>query len=273
MGLLNWLSQSKIVEIALTALVYCIYAAVLALSIVPSVWLVIEVVPEAVEQAAAIQHAGASSLTTGVFIAVIKVAVTLAGALYLYVFFGSIFQALLIRLLSLGVKPGRYPAVSLTTVRWLIYSGIYSITTRTILPLIPVTFVMNMYFRIIGCRIGRNVKLNTFQLNDAYLLTIGDNVIIGGQTDISCHLFESNHLILKPIVIGDDTLIGAHSYISPGVTIGRRCIVGLYSYIRSDKVIPDGSVITSLAGIDTSTARDLERGGRARRERPRGDVR
>lgn len=144
--------------------------------------------------------------------------------------------------------------------RRLIYSGIYTISIRTILPLIPVTFATNMYFRIVGCRMGRNVKINTFNLNDAYLLTLGDAVVIGGGTDISCHLFENNQLILKPIHIGKGSLIGARSYISPGVRIGARCVIGLQSYIRSDHVIPDESVVTSLAAIDLRTAREIERG-------------
>ena len=188
------------------------------------------------------------------------VALLLAGSVYLYFFWGAVFQASLIRLLSLGIGPGRYPAVSVTTLRWLIYSGIYTLSIRTILPIVPVSFVINVYFRIVGCRLGRNVKLNSWILNDAYLLTLGDNVIVGGQTDISCHLFEHDHLVLKPISIGSGTLIGAHSYISPGVTIGKHCLIGLHSYIRAGRTIPDGSTITSLAGIDIHTARHIERG-------------
>jgi len=148
-----------------------------------------------------------------------------------------------------------------------VYNGIYTITMRTILPLVPVSFVTNLFFRLVGCRMGRNVKINTYVLNDAYLLTIGDDVIIGGQTDVSCHLFERNHLILRPIVIGSGTLIGAHSYISPGVTIGSNCVIGLHSYLRTGRVIPDGATITSLAGIDVHTARHIERGRVAPRQR------
>ena len=87
---------------------------------------------------------------------------------------------------------------------------------------------------------------------------------------MSCHLFENNQLILKPIHLGKGSLIGANSYISPGVRIGARCVIGLSSYIRSDHVIPDGSVITSLAGVDVRTAREIERGhlGPNRRARP-----
>ena len=257
MSILERIAESKLIEIVLTVIVYCIYAAVIAASLAPAVWLLLAVLPGIV---------GAATIR-----AVLGSSVALAGALYLYVFCGSIIQAAMVRLLSLGIRPGRYPAISLTTIRWLIYSGIYTISIRTILPLVPVTFVTNMYFRIIGCKMGRNVKINTPMLNDAYLLTIEDDVIIGGGTDISCHLFENNQLTLKPVLIGRGSLIGAHSYISPGVTVGRGCVVGLYSYIRSDHVIPDGSVITSLAGIDVRTAREIERRRLGRERRPRAN--
>lgn len=255
--ILALLAGSKPVEVVLTLAVYAVYAAVVAASLVPACYLLIRLLPPALAPALA---GGSAAAPAVILRAAALVAAALAGALYLYLFVGAVVQAAAIRLLSLGVRPGRYPAVSLTTLRWLVYNGIFTISMRTVLPLIPVSFLTNLYFRIVGCRMGRNVKLNAFQLNDAYLLTIGDNVIVGGQTDISCHLFEHDHLVLRPITIGSRTLIGAHSYISPGVSIGSDCLIGLYSYIRAGRTIPDGAKITSLAGIDVHTARHIERG-------------
>ena len=245
-SILAIVAGSTPVQIFLTLVVHSIYASVLALSLVPSAWLLVT--------------AARGLAEAPVVPASLYGAAALAGALYLYLFWGVLVQAGLIRLLSLGIGPGRYPAASLTTLRWLIFSGIYTISMRTILPLVPVTFLTNAYFRIIGCRVGQRVKLNTYTLNDAYLLTLGDDVIIGGQTDISCHLFEHNHLILRPITIGSGTLVGAHCYIAPGVTIGSRCVIGLYTYLRAGHSVPDGAVVTSLAGIDVHTARTIERG-------------
>jgi hypothetical protein len=246
--------ESRAVEVALTMIVYTLYAAVIGASIAPALWLRATAVPPLL----ASPGAPWSFLRAGFVV---------ASAFYLYVFWGAVLQSSLVRLLSLGIRPGRYPAVSLTTIRWLIFSGIYSLSLRTILPFVPMTFVINGYFRIVGCRMGRGVKLNTWMLNDAYLLTIGDNVIVGGDTDISCHLYENGHLTLLPITIGSGTLIGAHCYVSPGVTIGTSCVVGLCSFIRTGHTIPDGSVITSVAGIDVHTARELERGHLPRRIR------
>lgn len=257
MNVVAWIARSKPVEIVLTLVVYTVYAAVIAVSVAPSLWLTVTTLPPLL---APLAGGAIPPLSGPAAWAVLTAAMVSAGAFYLFIVWGAMVQALLIRVMSLGIRPGRYPAVSLTTVRWLIYSGIYSLSLRMILPYIAMTFVINTYFRIIGCHIGRNVKLNTWMLNDAYLLTIDDDVVVGGNTDISCHLFENDHLTLMPITIGRGTLIGAHSYISPGVTIGNHCVVGLYSYLRTGRVIPDGAVITSLAGIDVRTARELERG-------------
>src|SRR6056297_3657565 len=241
-NLVGIIAGSKPVELVLTLVVYAVYATVVGVSLIPSSFLMLTAMPALLEPVLAGPAITGTSLASVGFLPTLRaatlVALTLAAALYLYLFWGTVVQAALIRVLSFGIGPGRYAAVSFTTLRWLIFSGIYTVSMKTILPLVPVSFVTNLFFRIIGCRMGQNVKINTNVLNDAYLLTIGDNVIIGGQTDISCHLFEHNHLVLRPITIGSDTLIGAHSYISPGVTIGSRCIIGLHSYIRAGRVIP-----------------------------------
>jgi len=122
------------------------------------------------------------------------------------------------------------------------------------------SFMTNTFFRLVGCRMGRGVKLNSFQLNDAYLLTIGDGVVIGGQADVSCHLYENGYLVLLPISIGAGTVIGAHCYISPGVSIGRNCLVGLGCYIRQGRRIPDGAKLTTVAGVPLRIAQRLEKG-------------
>lgn len=266
MSVLGRMARSKTVEVAATVLVYAFYATVVAVSLAPSAWLVLRTVPGLLAPVLA-PHTGAlrpewfRPAAGSVVRAALGTAAMVAVAGYLYVIVGAFIQASLVRVLSLGIRPGQYPAVSVTTMRWLVYSGIYAISTRTVLPFVTVTFVINMYFRIVGCRMGKNVKLNTFMLNDAYLLTIEDDVVVGGDTDVSCHLFENNHLILQPVTIGRGSLIGAHSYISPGVIIGSGCVVGLNCYIRSGHVIPDGARITAVAGIDLRTAREIERRG------------
>jgi tetrahydrodipicolinate N-succinyltransferase len=118
---------------------------------------------------------------------------------------------------------------------------------------------------------GKGVRLNSWSLNDAYLIEIGDNVTIGGGTDITPHQWEDNQLILEPIRIGSGTLIGAHCYITSGVTIGRDCLIGIRSFIRRGRKIPDNTRTTSLGALSLHEMYNLERSARAEgRRSPQG---
>lgn len=167
---------------------------------------------------------------------------------------------LIMRLSSIGLKPGRYSLKTFTVIRWMFHGGIYGMASVLVLPMIKVTVFINLFYRLVGCRMGKGVRINTSSLIDSYLLSIGDNVVIGGETLITCHIIEGDHLILRSVSIGNNTLIGARSYIPPGVSIGNNCVVGICSYIRKDTVIPDNTKLTSIAAIPLREARKVERG-------------
>lgn len=91
---------------------------------------------------------------------------------------------LLVRLFSFGTKPGRHPAASLVVLCWLLAGGVATWAWRPMLPFVPMTFVSQMYYRLAGRRLGRDVSLNTLEVNGPYLAAIGDNSVIGGSSVI-----------------------------------------------------------------------------------------
>jgi acetyltransferase-like isoleucine patch superfamily enzyme len=243
--LLSLLANSEIVSAVATCFIYLFYAAVLGLSLFPSVSLL----------AYCLRHL--SPLLSIRSIAYLSLGC--GCAIMLFFAAGTIVLSLTIRLCSLGIKAGKYPMTSFTMVRWLIYSGLYNLAGRLILTNIPMSFLMNLFFRIVGAKIGRNVQINSWFLNDAYLLTIGDNVVIGGKTDVSCHTFEQGFLILKNVTIGGGTFIGQRCYISPGVTIGEKCVIGQYAFVRKNTVVPDRTTLSAIAGLPVRTVARIEK--------------
>lgn len=243
MSFIKTIADSEPIQILLTIPIYGFYAAVAGLSMLPSAMLV----AWGIRTLVSAERWLAFSMVLGL-------------SLFLFFMTAVFVMGFAIRLLSLGIKPGRYPEKSATVLRWLIFSGIFNMMTKLVLPMVPMSFMTNTFFKLVGCRMGRGVKLNSFQLNDAYLLTIGDGVVIGGQADVSCHLYENGHLVLLPISIGAGTVIGAHCYISPGVSIGSNCLVGLGCYVRQGKQLPDGARLTSVAGVSLPIAQRIERG-------------
>jgi acetyltransferase-like isoleucine patch superfamily enzyme len=242
---LTFVGNSEIIKAAFTLVIYVGNAAILGISLAPSIFLLVLSRREFLMQATPLH--------------VFEFSIACGAAVFVYFITGTIVMSIAIRILSIGMGAGKYPMFSFTVLRWLVYSGVYHLAGKTILDFLPMSFLCTIFFRITGAKIGKNVSINSWYLNDAYLLEIGDNVVIGGKTDISCHTFENNSLILQRITIGSNTLVGQQCYISPGVSIGSRCVIGQYSFIRKNTNIPDRSVIASLGGLPIREITRLER--------------
>jgi carbonic anhydrase/acetyltransferase-like protein (isoleucine patch superfamily) len=179
----------------------------------------------------------------------------------IYVFFitALIVFGVVERILITGFKPGRYATDSTVFLRWLIYSGLHLILMNTVLPFMTGTPWAKLFYKILGCKIGKNVFINSKWLNDSYLLEVEDNVVIGGDAIISCHTFEGQKLVLGKIKIGSDTLISANTYIMPGAAIGKKCNIGLFSYVRKNKVIPGNTMIMAIPGVPAKKVAEIIR--------------
>ncbi|MGA2477928.1 MAG: DapH/DapD/GlmU-related protein [Spirochaetia bacterium] len=253
MTVFDLLSRSSIVKNALTLIVYAFYACVLGVSLAPSAALLLWAVRKLLLPA----------LVAGAFPGLgplVLFSLLLGVSAFVFFFFGLLFMGAVIRLLSLGIRPGRHDAASPTVLVWMVLNGVWTLAFRLILPMVPMTPVSMMFHRLSGCRIGRNVWINTISLVDAYMISIGDNTVIGGDAILSPHVYADGKLIIQRIRIGKDCLIGAHAYISPGVTVGDGCIVGMKAYVRRGSVMPPGTRITTVAGMPIRRALDLERG-------------
>jgi hypothetical protein len=256
MGLLDRLSRSSLVKSTLTLIVYAFYAAVLGACCVPSVLLLVWAFSRFLLP---VMNA-AGMAATAMVANVVLFSFLLGAAAFVFYAFGLLVMGSLIRLFSLGVKPGRHEAASPTVLLWIILNGVWTMAFRLILPMVPMTPLSQMFHRVSGCRIGKNVWINTINLIDCYMISIGDNTIVGGEAVLSPHVFENGHLIIERITIGKNCLIGGHSYISPGVTIGDGSVIGMKAYVRKGKQIPPGTKMTAVAGLPYSRALDLERG-------------
>lgn len=92
--------------------------------------------------------------------------------------------------------------------------------------------------------IKNNVGISASAIICRHKITIGNNVVIGGNTVIYDTDFHSLDSIVRgipdqdragalkaPVIIEDNVFIGAHSTILKGVTIGEKSIVGACSVV------------------------------------------
>ena len=123
-------------------------------------------------------------------------------------------------------KPGAYPLWGWFYFRWWF--------TTTIEAAVPVGYLagtplLNIYLRLMGAKIGRNVHLHsdTFVIYD--LLSVGDDSSINVDSNLLGYTVENG--LLK---------IGR-------ITIGQRCFVGARAAVREDTVMEDDSALEDLS--------------------------
>ncbi len=105
-------------------------------------------------------------------------------------------------------------------------------------------------------RIGDRVFINSgVMLFSVLEVEIGDDVAIANEcyiTDTNSHGVEGRPPVNAPVRIGSGTWVGARSIVLPGVTIGRRVLVGAGSVVTRD--VPDDVLV---AGNPARVVREL----------------
>ena len=139
------------------------------------------------------------------------------------------------------LEPGRYPLQSFLTIQWA-WSMVFHRIALFFLPFLVPSFVGNTYYWLSGAKLGKGVQINSAHLNDAGSVTLGDRVVIGGKAIINAHLTEKGELVMAPVSIGNDALIGMGSVIQPGCTIGNGAVVASRAVVPKWTNIPAGEV-------------------------------
>lgn len=111
-----------------------------------------------------------------------------------------------------------------------------------------------------GLVVGRNVYVGRWTVIDpnfCWLITIGDEVVIGPRAYILAHDASTRKALgytrIARVSIERDCFIGGGSLIMPGVTIGERAIVAAGAVVTRD--VPAGTIVAGnparpLADVD-----------------------
>ena len=90
-----------------------------------------------------------------------------------------------------------------------------------------------------GLKLGKKTDIGAFTyINAKHGVEIQDNVQIGSH----CSIYSESTIDEKSgkVIIGENTRIGSHSLIMPGVTIGKNAVIGASSFVTKD--VPGNSL-------------------------------
>jgi len=159
-------------------------------------------------------------------------------------------------LLGGRLKPYRGSAVSLMALRWYVHCTMTLIVRYSFLEFVTPSPFAQLYYRLMGMKIGRNVTINSTAIADPSLIEIEDGATIGGSASVLAHYAQGGYLVIAPVKIGAGATIGLRAVVMGGVEVGAKAKVLASSFVLPNTKIPDGE---TWAGIPAQRI-ELNRG-------------
>lgn len=149
-------------------------------------------------------------------------------------------------LLGGRLQPYRGSAVSLAALRWYVHCTMTLVVRYSFLEFVTPSPFAELYFRLMGMKIGRNVTINSTAIADPSLIELADGVTIGGSASILAHYAQGGYLVIAPVKIGAGATIGLRAVVMGGAEIGAKARVLASSFVLPNTIIPAGE---TWAGI------------------------
>ncbi len=167
-----------------------------------------------------------------------------------------IFLAPLLNLLFGGrfLKPYKGKQVSLGILPWYIHATFTMLPRLTFLPFICTTPFINLYYRLMGMKMGDNVVINTTAIADPKMIELGERVTLGGSCSIMGHYAQGGYMVIAPTKIGNGATIGLRAIVMGGSVIGEKAKVMAGSFVLPRTVIPPGELWGGIPAVKIERA-------------------
>ncbi len=159
--------------------------------------------------------------------------------------FWCLLDLLILGIFGLILRPrtesAQAPTQSWLTIRWAFMSLFHRLALPSLKWMVP-SFIGDIYFRMMGAKIGKGAQVNSASINDAYMVEIGEKTVIGGDAVLNGHLFENNGIHLAKVKIGSRCLVGTHAQVNPGCVIGDGAVIASRAVLPKHTEVPPGEV-------------------------------
>jgi acetyltransferase-like isoleucine patch superfamily enzyme len=144
------------------------------------------------------------------------------------------------RLLPTKFEPFKGGYYSLRAVPWFLHNGLFYLVRFTFLPFVTLTPFGVAFLKAMGMKIGRHAFINTEYISDPRLITLGDDVVLGGSVRIFAHYGGGGNLVVSPVVIEDRATIGLAATVMGDVRVGRGATILAHSVLMPGSRVGPG---------------------------------
>ena len=145
-------------------------------------------------------------------------------------------------LLPTKVRPFKGGYYSIKAVPWFLHNGLFYLVRFTFLPFVTLTPFGILFLKAMGMKLGRHVFINTEYISDPQLITLGDDVAIGGSVRIFAHYGGHGNLVVAPVHIEERATIGLAATIMGDVHIGADATLLAHSVLMPGSRVGKGEV-------------------------------
>lgn len=131
---------------------------------------------------------------------------------------------------------------SAETGRWYFSNGLLYLVRYSFLEFVTPTPFNNLFYMLMGMKIGRGAHINSTHISDPAMIELGDKVTIGGSAVIAAHYAQAGYLVIAPVRIGNGATIGLRATIMGDVVIGEGARVLPNSVVLPKTRIPAGEI-------------------------------
>lgn len=143
-------------------------------------------------------------------------------------------------LLPTRVRPFKGGYYSLKAVPWFLHNGLFYLVRFTFLPFVTLTPFSIWFLKAMGMNLGRHVFINTEYISDPQLITLGDDVALGGSVRIFAHYGGHGNLVVEPVIVGERATIGLAATIMGDVQIGADATLLAHSVLMPGSRVGKG---------------------------------
>lgn len=159
--------------------------------------------------------------------------------------FWCLLDLLILGMFGLMLRPksdsAQAPTHSWLTIRWGFMSLFHRLAMPSLQWMVP-SFIANAYFSMMGMKIGKGAQIVSPNVNDCFMVEVGEKTIIGGGAVINGHLFEKDGIHLAKVKIGSRCVIGTNAQINPGCEIGDKAVIASRAVLPKHTIVPAGEV-------------------------------
>lgn len=143
-------------------------------------------------------------------------------------------------LLPTRMKPFKGGYFTLAALPWYVHNALFYLVRFTFLQYVTFTPFGTWFLRAMGMKIGRRVHIVTDFISDPQMITLEDDVVVGGSAHLFAHYGGGGHLVIAPVVIGRGATIGLNATVMGDVRIGPRATILPHSVLLPGSRVGEG---------------------------------